>query len=254
MKLVRETDAHWLNRVVNDPSVYENVRGYHQGRLDLSEALHKPQNVLLSGEHGCIIFDCQMPGLYEAHTTVLPAGRGAWTLEMVNEALRWMFCKTDAIEIFTRVPKGNLAARALVRAIHGTFEFRRKDGWVKDNDPIPADMFSIDFKQWARTAPGLPERGAWFHHRLEEEYTRLGRKEPSHDDDAVHDRYVGAAVEMILGGQPDKGVLFYNRWALMAGYQPVSIVAREPLTINIADALIIVRGDDFWVPACLPQQ
>jgi hypothetical protein len=251
VNLTRETDAHVLNRIANDPSIYEFVRGYQQGRLDLTEALRKPQNVLLSAEHGCILFDCWMPGLYEAHTTVLPAGRGAWTLDMVNSALRFMFCGTDAIEIFTRVPKGNLAARALAGAIHGTFEFRRKGGWVKDNDPIPADIFSLDFKQWGRTAPGLQERGVWFHHRLESEYARFGRVEPPHEDDAVHDRHVGAAIEMIFGGQPDKGVLLYNRWAMMAGYQPVSIVVRNPLTINIRDALIIVRGGDFWVASLL---
>lgn len=246
----RHTTADSLNEVVNDPSVWRWVHGAAEGRLDLSAVVADPANVLLMGEHGGVLFVRHQPGLYEAHTQVLPAGRGSWAIRMVRAALHWMFTHTDAVEIMTRVPKGNLGARALAKAIGGTLEFTSPIGWMMDGVIVPAGIYSLKIQDWMRSAGGLEERGHWFHDHLEAEYSRLGKIEASHPDDDNHDRYVGAAVEMILGGQPDKGVIFYNRWAVMAGYAPVSIVTRSPLTIDIRDALICVGGEDFWVMSC----
>jgi hypothetical protein len=253
-RIERETDAHRFNRIANDPAVDRFVRGYIQGRMDFTPAVANPNNVLLMGEHGGVLFHQFDPTLYEAHTIVLPEGRGAWTVAMVNAALHWMFTRTHAMEIFTKVPRGNKGALGLVRAIHGDRLFTRKDGWVMDLDPIPADIYGLHVTDWLQHGPGLAERGAWFHRRLEAEYARHGRIERPHDDDSVHDRYVGAAVEMIFGGQPHKGVLLYNRWAVMAGYTPVQIVGGSPLTIDIRDAILIVRDNDFWVATCQQAQ
>jgi len=246
----RHFDAEAINRVINHPAVYDWVRGARAGFLDLSEAVADPNNVLLMGEHGGVFFEHKQPGLYEAHTQVLPAGRGAWTVDMVRAALHWMFSRTDAVEIATLVPKGNLAARALAKAIGGRCEFRRERGWVMNGEAVFADVFWLPIQEWMRTAPELPALGHWFHERLEAEYARLGKQEPIHADDAVHDRYVGAAVAMMLGGQPDKGAIFYNRWACMAGYEPVSIVSHDPVVVDIRDALLIVRETGFDVAAC----
>jgi len=251
-QIERDTDAHRVNRLMNDPSIYPHVRGYHQDKLDFSRAIGDQTNgnAALVGEHGGVLFQQMQPGLYEAHTFVLPEGRGAWAVAMVRATLHWMFTHSICVEIYTRVPKGNLAALGLVRAIHGKRQFTRKDGWVLDFDPIPADIYTLHICDWLAHAPGLVERGQWFHRRLEEEFAQHGHTEPQHEDDIVHDRYVGAAVEMIFGGMPQKGVLFYNRWAVMAGYAPVSIVGFNPLTIDIRNALITVRGYDFKVQTC----
>lgn len=250
-ELERQHGAQRINRIVNDPSIYPHVKGYATGPLDLSAGVANPANVCLLGEHGGVLFEQMAPAVFEAHTQVLPKGRGAWTVTMVQAALMWMFARTPAVEIFTRVPKGNDAALGLVRAVHGVRQFTRKRGWVVDLDEVPADIYALDVKEWMRRAPGLEERGRWFHARLEQEYARHGRTEPPHDDDPVHDRYVGAACEMILSGHAQKGVVLYNRWAVMAGYQPVQIMSLNPVTINIRDAVIIIRGDDFWVPSIL---
>ena len=242
--------AHSLNEVVNEPSVYHWVHGNQVGYLDLSPVVLNPYNYLLMGEHGGVLFVQHMPGIYEAHTQVLPAGRGKWTLDMVNEALKYMFTKTDALEIMTKVPKGNLGARALVRAIHGSFEFRRENGWVVDGKPIYADIFALSVQNWIKTAPNLTEKGRWFHNKLEAEFAKVGRVDPQHPDDDVHDRYVGAAAEMILGGQTGKAIVFYNRWASMAGYAPIKVVTEHPLVLDISNALLVMRNKDFWVMQC----
>lgn len=244
----RHHTADCVNLVINDPSVYDWVRGNFDGKIDVSQTVADPQNVLLMGEHGGVIFLKHQPGIYEAHTQVLPAGRGTWAKDMVNEAVHWMFCNTDAMDIMTRVPHGNYAARALTKTIKGgSLEFHIERGWYKDGKVIPADIYSIRLQDWMAHTPGLEERGHWFHERLTEEYKRLGHEEAIHADDPVHDRYVGATVDMIMGGQTEKAVVFYNRWAGMAGYLPFGIASLDPLVIDIQEALLEIRGDTFWV-------
>lgn len=252
----RVFSAERLNEIVNDPSVYPWVCGALKGQyLDLTPAVRDRRNVTLLGEHGGVVFEQHQPGYYEAHTQVLPAGRGSWTLAMVNEALLWMFAGTDAVEIVTRVPKGNFAARALTRAIHGIYEFTAPHGWVKDGQVISSDIFALRIQDWIRTSPNLVKRGEWFHSKLEQEYEALGVSEALHPDDNSHDRNVGAAVEMFLRSQPHKAVVFYNRWAVMSGYAPVEIITENPLTIDIRDAVLVIRNNNFWVMNCrLPQR
>lgn len=249
--ITQQKDAVILNRIANHPDVAPWIRGVYVGDMDFTEAVQDPRNITLMGEHGGVMFAGLQPGLYEAHTQVVPEGRGQWTLDTVNECLKWMFTKTDAVEILTRVPKGNLGARALVKLIHGTLEFRNPKGWVVDHQEVWADIYSLTIQNWMKTAPGLEAKGHWFHERLEEEYKNLGASIPQHEDDDTHDRYVGAAVEMMLAGNAGKAMVFYNRWAVMAGYAPIEIINSDPLVVNIRDAIIRVKHDDFWVMKCL---
>lgn len=248
MIVERQTDAKRLNEIANHPSVYPWVHGSIVGELDLSDVVSRPGNIVLLGEHGGIVFHAMQLGLFEAHTLVLPEGRGAWTERAVWDCLHWMFTRSNAVEILTRIPKGNYAARALVKQIKGEFAWRAERGWVMDHEIIPADIFSMTLQHWLTVAPGLEKAGEWFHGRLEEEFERLGHTEPQHEDDATHDRYVGATVEMIRGGQIDKAIITYNRWAAVSGYNPVSVVSTSPLTLNIGNALVMPRGEDIHVP------
>lgn len=250
----RHFNADLLNEVVNHPEVYPWVKGKFKGPLDLTPVIQDSKHILLMGEHGGCLFTTHQPGLYEVHTQVVPAGRGKWTLKMVNEALRWMFTRTDAIEIFTRVPKGNVGALTLVKLIHGSFQFTRPNGWWIDDHSVEADMYTLHYTDWVRTAPGIEKKGEWFHVRLEEEYAKLNVRKPIHPDDDIHDRYVGAAVDTIMGGQVHKAVIFYNRWASMAGYGEVRVVTSNPVVIDIQDALIMVRDNDMWVMTCQSAQ
>lgn len=246
----RQFTARLLNKVVNDPSVYDWVRGTFEGPMDLTPIVANHNNVLLMGEHGGILFMQHQQGLYEAHAQVVTAGRGKWATEMTQEALHWMFTRTDAVEIVTRVPRGNIGALALTKRMGFVLEFTRNKGWTKAGQPIPADVYSLKVQDWMRDAPGLKQRGDWFHTKLEAEYERIGANHGIHPDDDTHDQFVGATIDMIFGGQPQKATVFYNRWAVMAGYQPIRIMTLAPLTLDIQESLIAVRNDDFWVMAC----
>jgi hypothetical protein len=250
----RERHARNLNRLLNHPSVYPWVHGPTEGPLDLTGAVLNPNNVLLMGQFGGLLFQQHQQGLYEVHSQCYPEGRGEWMVGFVKSCLMWMFTRSDAVEIMTRCPKGNYAARALAKTIGGRYEFTNPRGWVKDGQTISADIFALRIQDWMRTAPGLEERGRWFHDLLEGEYERLGKAEPQHPDDPGHDRYVGAACEMILGGQPDKAVIFYNRWAMLADYATIRIASRSPLALDIRESILIVRPDGQFYVAALTNQ
>lgn len=246
----RVFEASRLNHIANDPGVYPWIAGAIQGMLDLSDVVRDPGNIALLWSHGACIFRRHQSGLYEAHTMVLPAGRGGRTIDHVRECLHWMFCCTDAVEIWTRAPQGNLGARALARAIGGVLEFTAARGWVKDGGVVPAAIFTLKIQDWIRDAPELPAIGYEFHVKLQEEYARLGKSEPIHPEDETHNRNVGAAAEMIRGGQPFKAQIFYNRWAHMSAYQELNIVGTDPVLVDISDAVLEVHGGSFFVAEC----
>src|SRR5581483_2128904 len=114
--------------------------------------------------------------------------------------------------------------------------------------------FSMHYEDWVRKEDGLVEEGRKFHQRLDEEFKRHGVPHDKHPDEECHDRYVGAAVSMILKGQPEKAIVLYNRWARFAGYACISLVSRSPLLIDIGTALLMVENDNFKVIQCRPQR
>jgi hypothetical protein len=240
-------DGEKINKIVNDPSVYPWVRGPCEGPLDLGPLLLDRKHVCLMGELGGCLFTQQSPGIYQCHSQFLPKGRGEQAITTVREALHFMFTQTDAVEIWTRCPKGNLGARVLAKVIGGREEMTVQRGWVQDGQIIPATIFSLTIQEWMKTAPGLVEIGEWFHDRLEEEGKIIGFEEPFHEDDESHNRFVGACVEMIRNGQPHKGSIFYNRVAAMEGKLPIRIVGVDPIVIDIGHMILEVHGKNFFV-------
>jgi hypothetical protein len=242
----RHTEAAHLNSILNHPEVHASV-AYDDKPLDLTPVMESPNVIALYGEHGGQVYHRLQPGLFEAHSAFKPEGRGEWALAATNATLKWIFTRTEAVEIVTRVPAGNVAAKALAKSIGGVHDCTLPHGWVKDGAPIPADVFSLTIQGWMKSAPTLAERGKWFHARLDAEFDRLGISEPPHDDCIVHDRYVGAACEMMFGGQPDKACVFYNRVGALAGWHPIAVANYDPLVVNIGSAILVMCGDDFFV-------
>jgi hypothetical protein len=237
-----QRDAKRLNEIVNHPEVYPWVRGMQKGPLDLTQAFEHSGNVCLLGKYGGIFFHQILPAIYEAHTQILPEGRGAWALDCVRACLLWLFTRTDAMEVMTRCPKGNIAAKALTKAIGGTFQFHNPAGWSKDDKPIPADIYSMTAQDWMRRGHGLVERGQWFHQRFAE------LTDKPYQDDETGDRYAGIAYEMIIGGQPIKAMALYNRFAFLSGYWPLHVLSLDPMRIDVGGVMIEnIVSNDFSV-------
>lgn len=247
MELVRATDAHHLNTIVNDPSVAPMVRGNIVGEIDLSVIVENRNNYALVGKYGAVVFAKHQLGLYEAHSQVLPVWRGPQYIEMLKAALFWQFTHTDAIEIWMKAPQGDAAAQNSAHQVGARFLFRSERGWIINGDIVPADIYSITVQDWMASAPGLVEIGEWFHARVDAELALSGVERAHFQEDADFNRYVGASVEMLRNGQAQKGTIFYNRFAAIAGIDPLRLLRDEPVTVGFHDAVLEFHGRNFFV-------
>jgi hypothetical protein len=252
MNLSRETTPGRVNAILNHPAVRPWVANGSEP-LDVTAQIANTRNVFLFGEHGGVGFLQSQPGVYEAHTQVLPEGRGEWTREMTEAAVGFMFTCTDAYEITTRIPAGHIAAKAAAEAQGMRFEFTRENGVMFRNRTVDCHVYSFRVQDWVPRGSGLIEMGQWLHRRMDEEAARLGLTIPTHEDDENHNRYVGAAVRMMFGGQWQKAISFYNRWVTLARHarngelQHVSLVSGNPLIIRFDIGLMRFHPDDIEV-------
>jgi hypothetical protein len=256
----RSFDAREFNRILNDPAVYPFVTLPHLKTLDASPLVDDPRNFLLMADGGGIIFHCLDAGVYEVHTAFLKPDReklsqqGPHIRNACLEAYRFMFTHSDCVELLTKIPAHNRAATIFAPLVGWTKEYQREAVWPTPDGNVGLSYWSLRYDDWVRKTPDLMSAGRWFHDRLEQECERLGHTLPHHDDDAAHDLHVGSAVEMIYGGQTEKAVILYNRWARFAGYGLIALLCKNPLLIDIGDALIEILPETFKVLKCrLPQ-
>lgn len=233
----RSRDVAFFNAVANDPAVRPFMGGEDgPNGLDLAPLIENPAVVTLRAAHGGWIYVPILAGAYELHTLFLPEGRGRPHLRAAVEGFRFMFVETDCLEILTKCPDDNGAARWASSHLGFRERFRRDDAWAPGVG-VSYRAFSVD--DWmARDAQCLTQ-GQAFHATLEA--AKTGSDSPLHAEDAAHDRAVGAAVLMARAGQTQKGVGLYNRWAAFAGY--AQIEALSPTVIDIRDALVELRPD-----------
>lgn len=256
----RETEsATEINRILNDPEVFPLISLPDGQPFEVSGLLRDPRFVFLRCVGGVLVFAPDLEptsGIYEVHINFLPEHRGREALHVVQEALRWVFTHTSAMMLWTRVPAFNKAAEAMCKAIDGRLWFSRPKCWpVKGGEPADCKFYALSIHDWMVKCKSLTEQGRWFHDRLESEYQRLGVAHEPHADEDAHDHAVGAAVEMMRGGQPGKALIIYNRWARAAGYRQMNMISENPLCIDIGEAWIHVTDRTFKViRTCLSAQ
>ena len=161
-----------------------------------------------------------------------------------------MFTKTDAFELLTKCPHGNIPAKAGAKIVGCSPRFTTRPIWPADGKLVPVDIYSIIIQEWIKNDKYVEESGKWFHKSLDLEYTRLGKAPVAHEEDEVHNRYVGAAVEMMREGQVGKAINFYNRWAILSDYKKIGLISVEPLIVDIAEAKLKIKKDSFEVLSC----
>lgn len=242
----RHLDALHLNTILNDPYVRPDVAEPGDHPLDLTNAVANQNNYCLMAEFGGCMFFNLMPGVYEVHTQSLASGRGEYMKEVVRNCADWMFGKTDAFEIVTRIPAHHMGAKGLAQSVGMRLEFRRPNACVWRGQKMDVDIYSFRIQDWM---PGeaIEERGRQFHDFLHAEATRIGHKGKPHPDDPVHNRYVGAALEMLESGHVRKAVAFYNRWCLIARHPIVQLLSESPLLIRFDLGLLRIEGEKMWV-------
>jgi hypothetical protein len=223
LKVCREFSAERINRVLNDPGVRPFVGLPEAGPLDFGPLVANPRNYLLMAQGGGFFLQCIDPGVYEIHTQFLPEARGRHVVEATVDMQRFMFGRTDCVEIVTKVPSGNVAATALVRkaAMQSLY---RHDGTA---------FYTKTIFGWAETARVTRESSAFL---------------PVSDD--LRRTMLMLAIEMAAFGQIDKALRFYSRFSGLTNTLPLALVAVNPLVFDIGEALIALRGEELETVLC----
>lgn len=242
----RTFEADYLSAVANHPEVRPWLGFQGAGELDFSAFVADPANYAILGEHGGWLLHAKGPGVYEIHSLFLPEGRGKPFFCGARDMLRWMFTATDCVEILTQCPDDNPAAR--MAALKNGFKemFRREDCWNGVEGVCGVSYQHLTVDVWAMRDPECLRAGRAFHETLEAAKIAAGSESPVHPDDEAHDRAAGAAWLMANAGQVPKGILYYNRWASFAGYQPIGL---GPPTIDVRDAIIRIDNGQTHVIA-----
>lgn len=248
--LSRATDASAFNAVLNHPDVFPMISVPGDQPLDASGLVADPRNILLMGEGGGILFVQHEPCIYEFHTNFLPQYRGRYAIEFAKLARRWMFTQSDAVSLLTKVPAFNRAAAFAVRIVGFKREFTRKAAWPSKDGPVDLDYFALYYPDWLWLEKGLIDTGREFHAELDAEYKRHGREPHQHPDDDAHDVVVGAAYEMFRAGQIEKSVILYNRIAVFAGFHPVALISKDPVLLDIGEAVLMLQDNHIKVLKC----
>lgn len=245
--LGRTFDAAFLNGVINHPEVRPWVGG--EAAINVAEIIANPSNVALVNDFGGFILIQHTPGSYEVHSQFLPEGRGRRSRDAMRDGLDYMFTRTNCEQVITQVPDNNRAAAGLAR-LAGFRELFRREGAARG----PTSYMCLTIDEWAQGNPALEADGQWFHAAAESAVKSARPDLPDHPDDPAHNRAVGAAVRMIRAGNAAKGVAFYNRWALFAGYSPIRLISQQPPLLNMSEHglsfIVEVRDGNMEILLC----
>lgn len=245
--VVRTLDAAHLNAVANDPDVRPSLGGL--GVIDLTAAVANPGNVAVVTAHGGFVAIWIAPERYEIHSLFLSEGRGREAIQAMRAGLDYLFAATDATEIVTKVPQGNLAALGLARLAGFTRQFTSRIPWGEETRAV--DVMSLSAQTWAlrsRTALAL---GHWFHESMADAIVQRESTLPPHSDaDDVHDRMAGAAVLMCRAGNPRKAERFYGGWARVVGYPPIAVLTEHPVVLDLEGLIVECRASSMEILSC----
>jgi len=233
MRLALKSDINRLNEIANNPAVYPFMVA--EGKvIDFSNLFD--DIVVFMSDSGFISFSPIGKKTWAFHSAFLPEGRGKEARNLARFAALKMFSKTECEKLITQTHVTNPKASPPL-----SFGFRK---WFSSNE---YQWYSLSIEDWAIKSPECKSLGELFHKKLD----KLNHK--SHDDDETHDRFVGAAISMILNGQVKKGLAFYNVWAVCAGYAEAIIESDSPLKINTGDAvwLVDLKNQTWEIEKCL---
>ena len=248
-KLKRSFDPAPFNEVANHQDVRPWLGG-GDGPLDLSGLVSNPANFCFLSEVGGFIAHKLGEGRYEVHSLFKPEGRGGFAIQCAREGMAFMFLATDCSELVTKCPDGNGAALGLARIGGFQEQFRRERCWTFGVETVGVSYQALPLQRWLMRDGECLKRGQWFHDKLEAAKRDVGSGLVVHEDDEAHDRYVGASVGMVLAGNPRKAVWAYNRWAVFAGYAPITLLSEAPPVIDVVDAVVAPNGGDMEVLLC----
>lgn len=238
--MIRTYDGALLTELANVPVMRALLGG--EGDIDLVPAVADVRNYTFLSDvyKGGVMLAPLWPGAYEAHTINEVGASPRAILGFECEVRDYMFRCTDCEELYTKVLDDSKGAGWLT--IHIGFQLVRERNGVS--------YWKLDLDTWARACSTTHEQGQSFHVLLESAKRAAGSALPAHPEDPDHDCAVGAAIQMIRSGNTIKGVNFYNKWAIFAGYGQITLLSEQPLMIDVQDAVMGLNDGEVEVLQC----
>jgi hypothetical protein len=244
MKIELTQDWAEIEQVMNAPEVLAGICHDGKATVDMAE-LQQGNRIFLRVVQrdvtvGVFMLVRALPGIYEVHTCLTAACRGAAAVRAGQLGADWMFVNTDAQRLYSFCPDSNRASLFYAYAVGFRHAFRRPEFWTKNGVREGATVVQWEVQDWAyRRCGSFQPAGHHFHEQV------FANREHHHAEDPLHDGMVGLALG--LGGrQPGKAMQVYNTWAVGAGYAPVSFMGRGSdgrMVVDIRDALIAYDPD-----------
>ena len=235
MHVATEADAPFMREVMSQ--IIDRIRPDGDHPPFNPAAFLTPPNFAMIANGG--FFGLVDHGLarLEIHTAFALGAGGNNAVRESRALLRYLFIETNTYEVVTRVPGNNGAAFHLATMMGFRTLFARKGVWQKHGVLYPMEYMQLTVDDWILTG-ACRNIGETFHAQAQRDLPYL----PHHAADPAHDCYVGAALDMSMAGSVDKAILFYNRYARLAGYATVIEQSRNPLRLKAGNMLITVTG------------
>jgi len=244
--IVRRTgNATALNIIANDPNVRPLIGG--DGPVDLAALVADPANIALVSDDGGFVCVHHGAGRYEVHSLFAPTRTRQSAIHAMRDGLAYMFTSTPCVELITKVPLDNVAAKGLTQLAGFTQRFESLSTW-SSTAKKQMGFYSLNLDAWAIKSKDARQMGAWFHTVLADVLT--DHQHAAHPDDFVHDSMVGATIGMLQAGLLWKAIDCYNRWALWAGYETVTVESECPIIVTFDQLRIEIMHSHAEVLSC----
>tara|TARA_B100001093_G_scaffold474112_1_gene498547 strand:- start:608 stop:1330 length:723 start_codon:yes stop_codon:yes gene_type:complete len=229
--------AEMANKIANLPDVFPYV-SWTDDKIDLQPLVDSDQCIIFENDpYGCFVLAQSDYESYVVHTLFNRKTPPNVVMETAKKSTWLSFIELDVFDLTSSACQSNPAAYRLMRKNGFTPLFDSPSRFVKGKKQR---MCRLTIDDYIINNDFLQRVGGDFH-KLVEETT-------DHEDDPIHDRYVGAAISMIKAGNIEKAQRVYNKWASLSGYAPIrydqetnSIIAGY-MTIKLTDNLQEIRG------------
>jgi hypothetical protein len=219
--------------ILNAPDVRPFLGG--EGDLDPIDTTHKRRVYL---RDGALFLFTQFGASAILHSAVKPESRGRVAHSLASEAALDVFTCTGCTEIVTWHKDDQPHARP-----PKSFGFRRWFSAPKRIDGDDGTWWRLDVADWIARSKACRKEGERVHSAIH------AAGELDHEDDPVHDAFVGFVGLCAQRGRLSQGVSVYNYWAALAGYQQVAAVGSN--TVQWDGATVSLRPDNYEVQSCL---
>ena len=240
MRFATYKDKALIESICNAPEIRMWTAFENAPACDADKYLASPSMVAVEEGVGCFLAKFIGYQKYVIHTNLYPSLSGKDKLRATKEALEMAFIRTGCVELQTMVPKNNMHANWFTNSVGFRKLFTRRKVWPQGGFMHDMDFYSMTIDDWIGHGECIDE-GQAFHRFLER------RGHLSHDDDILHDAYVGATIKMMENGLIKKGEAIYNTWARFAGYEPMMVVSETPLIVDIRECVIRLENGELSI-------